>query len=66
MSLQHAYAVEHDGSVTTDLSPRVRSLIERIARCGYMIDRHREGIAINQRRIAEAQAELQRIEGAAQ
>lgn len=63
MSLHQAYAVEHDGCVTTDLDPRARALLERIARCGHMIQMHRQGITLNQRRIAEAQAELQRIEG---
>lgn len=65
MSLQHVYAVEHDGSVTsrTQMDPRARAIIERMARCVYVIDKHREGIAINSRRLAELQAELDRIEG---
>lgn len=43
-------------------SPAVRALLERIARCAYMLDQHRQGIALNQQRILEARAELARIE----
>ena len=62
-SPQHGYAVEN-GSVIpeTDLSPQARAVLERMARCCYMIDRHREGIALNSRRLAELRAELERIE----
>lgn len=63
MQAREYHAVESDGCVTHDLDPKVLALLQRIARCGYMIDAHRQGIALNQRRIAEAQAELQRIEG---
>lgn len=63
MSVQHSYAVEHDGCVTTDLSPRVQALLERLSRINYVIDMHREAIAMQTRRRAEVQAELARIEG---
>jgi len=43
--------------------PAARAILERIGRCAFMILAHRLGIAINSRRIAEVQAELQRIEG---
>ena len=64
MQILHAHAAERDGTITPepDLDPRARAILERIARAGYMIDRHREGIALNQQRILEAQAELERIE----
>lgn len=60
--IAQAYVVEHDGGVTTDLDPRTRALLTRIARCGYMIDMHRRGIALNQERIREARAELEQLE----
>ena len=65
MSLPQPYAVEHDGSITTSdqLIPAVRRILEKMARCSYMISMHREGIALNSRRLAELQAELQRVEG---
>jgi hypothetical protein len=56
------HAVETDGTVTTDLDPKVRALLERIARSGHMIQMHRQGIALNQRRILDAQAELDRLQ----
>jgi len=62
--IQRTYAVQH-GSVIpeSELTPAARAILERIGRCAYMIRAHRKGIAINSRRIAELQAELQRIEG---
>lgn len=62
-SLQHSYAVEH-GSVIpeSDLSPAARAILERMARCSYMISMHREGIAINSRRLAELRRELDTVE----
>lgn len=62
MSLRQNYAVEADGTVSHDLDPRVRAILERMARCAYMIDQHRQGIAINSQRIAELRAELERLE----
>ena len=61
-TVARAHAVEHDGTVTTDLDPRARAILARMARCAYMIDRHREGIALNSRRLAELRSELEEIE----
>jgi len=61
-SVQQSYAVEHDGTVTTDLSPRVRSLLERLSRLNSVIDMHRQAIAMQSKRRAEVQAELDRLE----
>ena len=52
-----------DTATPADLSPEARALLERISRSKVMIQAHRQGIRINEKRIAEAQAELQRIEG---
>lgn len=64
MSL-HAYAVERDGCVTSNahLSPRVLALLERMSRITYVIDMHRQAIAMQSTRLAELQAELEAIEG---
>lgn len=63
MSLQHHYAVHRDGHVETclDFTPGVRAILERIARCAYMVDMHREGIAVNSTRIEELRVELERF-----
>jgi len=60
-----AYAVRSDCAVVpeSDLSPVARAILERMARCAYMIDCHREGIALNSQRIAALQAELALSEG---
>ena len=65
MSLQHHYAVHRDGHVETclDFTSSVHAILERIARCAYMVDMHREGIALNSTRIEELRAELARLEG---
>ena len=65
METLHAYAVERDGTVTANsaLSSEARAILERMARCAYMIDRHREGIALNSWRLAELRSELAEIEG---
>ena len=39
-----------------------QELLEYIARCAYMIDQHRAGIALNSARIAAAQESLARLE----
>lgn len=44
------------------VSEKALVLLGRIARCAYVIDQHRRGIAINSQRIAEAQAALERLE----
>jgi len=64
MILQHHYAVHRDGHVETclDFTPGVHAILERIARCAYMIDMHREGIALNSQRMAALRAELERTE----
>ena len=58
-----SYAVRRDCAVVpeSDLTPVARAILERMARCAYMIDRHREGIAVNSQRIAEYRAELDRL-----
>lgn len=62
MSLQQAYAVERDGNVSTDLEPKIRALLERLSRINYVIDMHRQGIAMQSKRRAEVQAELEALE----
>jgi hypothetical protein len=42
---------------------RITALLERRARCVYMIGRHREGIRLNAQRLDEIEAELARIRG---
>jgi 23S rRNA pseudoU1915 N3-methylase RlmH len=63
METLHNYAVESDGSITdnANLTKEERRIIEKMARCSYMISMHREGIALNSRRLAELDAELQRL-----
>lgn len=39
-------------------SPEASTILERMARCTYMIDQHRAGILINSRRLAELRAML--------
>ena len=64
MSLQHDYAVHRDGHVETclDFAPGIRAILERIARCAYMVDMHREGIALNSQRMEELRAQLEQME----
>lgn len=64
MSSIPAYAVARDGRVEAagDLDPPARAILERMARCAYMIDQHRAGIALNSRRMEELKAELRRLE----
>ena len=64
MSLQPHHAVHRDGHVEAclDFTPGVHAILERIARCAYMVDMHREGIALNSRRMEELRAELERME----
>lgn len=61
-TISRSYIARHDGNVTHDTDPRVMALLQRISRCGYLIDQHRQGIAINSRCIAELRAGLERIE----
>lgn len=63
-SLQHGYAVER-GCVSTDLDPKVLALLERLSRINYVIGAHRAAIAMQSRRRAEVQAELERLEATA-
>ena len=64
MILQHHYAVHRDGHVETclDFAPGIRVILERIARCAYMVDMHRQGIALNSQRMEELRVELERME----
>ena len=65
MKTLHSFAVERDGFITSnsDLTEEARRIAERIERCSYMISKHREGIVLNSRRMAELRAELQRLGG---
>lgn len=63
-NVSRAYAVEHDGTICTagNLDPRVRVLLERLSRINYVIDAHRAAIAMQSKRRAEVQAELEALE----
>ncbi len=61
-TLARAYAVEHDGQVVTDLDPRARAILERMARVAYVLDCHRQAIARHSRTLAELRGELEAIE----
>jgi len=65
MNTVHNLTFERDGSNTSDsdLTEEAHRIIEQIARCTYMVSRHREGIALNFRRMAELRSELQRLGG---
>jgi hypothetical protein len=52
---------ESSRSPHADLSAVTRLILDRMARCNYMIERHREGITLNSRRIAQLRAKLASI-----
>jgi hypothetical protein len=58
----NANAVHRDVHVETclDFTPGVRAILERIARCAYMVDMHCQGMALNSTRTQELRAELER------
>lgn len=60
-TLARAYAVER-GNVDTDLDPRARAILERMARVAYVLDCHRQAIARHSRQLTELQAELDEME----
>jgi hypothetical protein len=62
-TVSRPYAVER-GNVVPDseITPRVRALLERLSRINYVIDAHRAAIAMQSKRRAEVQAELEALE----
>lgn len=62
VTLARAYAVEHDGRVSTDLDPRARAILERMTRVAYVLDCHRQAVAKHSRTLAELRAELEALE----
>ena len=65
MILHQQYAVHRDGHVETrfDFTPHVQAILDRLARCNYMVELHQQGINLNCTRIEELRAELARLEG---
>ena len=63
MRTLHAYAVERDGNVTTDLDTRTQAIIEKMSRVAYVLDCHQQAIAKHARHLAELRAELMRTRG---
>jgi hypothetical protein len=53
---------EEEPHCEPQIAAEARNLLEYIARCSYVLDRHREAIVINSQRIAEAQARLDELE----
>ena len=63
MRTVHAYAVERDGNVTTDLDPKTQAIIERMSRVAYVLDCHQQAVAKHARHLVELRAELVRTKG---
>ena len=63
MRTVHAYAVERDGNVTTDLDPKIRAIIEKMGRVAYVLDCHQQAVAKHARHLVELRAELVRTKG---
>ena len=61
MATLHAYAVERDGNVTTDLDPRTQAIIEKMSRVVYVLGCHRQAVEKHSRQLAELQFALARI-----
>ena len=63
METLHVYAVGRDCSVipVAELSPEAQAILDRLGRCVYVIERHRDGISLNSQRVAELRSELARI-----
>ena len=58
METLHAYAVERDGNVTTDLDPRTQVIIEKMSRVVYVLVCHRQAVEKHSRHLAELQFAL--------
>jgi hypothetical protein len=63
METLHAYAVERDGNVTTDLDSVTRAIIEKIGRVAYVLACHQQAVAKHARHLTELRAELVRARG---
>ena len=63
MRTLHAYVVERDCNVTTDLDPKTQAIIEKMSRVAYVLDCHRQAVAKHARHLAELRAELVRARG---
>ena len=63
MRTVHAYAVERDGNVTTDLDPRTQAIIEKMSRVAYVLGCHQEAVEKHSRCLAELRTQLTRLEG---
>ena len=62
METLHAYAVERDGNVTTDLDSVTQAIIEKMSRVAYVLGCHQEAVEKHSRCLAELRTELTRLE----
>jgi hypothetical protein len=62
METLHAYAVERDGNVTTDLDPRTQAIVEKMSRIAYVLGCHEQAIAKHSRCLAELRAQLEHMD----
>jgi len=60
MRTLHAYVVERDGNVTTDLDPKTLAIIEKMSRVAYVLDCHQRAVVKHARHLVELGAELVR------
>ncbi len=58
METLHAYAVERDGNVATDLDQRTRSIVEKMSRVAYVLGCHQQAVEKHTRQLAELQSAL--------
>ena len=63
MRTLHAYVVERDGNVTTDLDPKTQVIIEKMSRVAYVLGCHQEAVEKHSRCLADLRAELTQLEG---
>ena len=61
MEILHAYAVECDCNVTTDLDPRTQAIIEKMSRVAYVLGCHQQAVDKHSRQLAELQFALARM-----
>ena len=61
MQTIHAYAVERDGNVSTDLDARTQAIIERMSRVAYVLSCHRQAVEKHSRQLAELESSLKRL-----
>ena len=61
METLHAYAVERDGNVTTDLDPRTQAIIEKMSRVAYVLGCHQQAVEKHSHQLAELQSALVRM-----